>query len=154
MPCLYRAFVDARDSEAAEKIIVRKVERLSPRGLQKGGFRRRRRDVREYCLEERGQVVRFFAEREFCYSLFANRIDYLEICLLVGSAELEEKLEYLLFGARRIGRWLVYLVDDDNRPKSELERLFEHEACLRHGTLLRVDDEEHRIDRAQYTLHF
>jgi hypothetical protein len=77
-----------------------------------------------------------------------------EIRLLVGSAELKEELEHLLFCARRVGCWLVYLIEHDDGLEAELERLLQHEARLRHRAFLRVDDEKHGVDGTEHALHF
>jgi hypothetical protein len=53
----------------------------------------------------------------------------------------------------RISARPIDLVDDDDRHAPQRERLAEHEARLRHGTVERIDDEQHTVDHAQDALH-
>ena len=56
-------------------------------------------------------------------------------------------------GARGICRRLVDLIDDDDRFHAKLKRFLEYKPCLRHRTFLRVHDQQHRVDGAQYPFH-
>ena len=110
--------------------------------------------MREDSFQKRREVRGLIGKLPLRNALAADGIDYGKICLLIGGTQFEEKLEHLLLGTRRVGGRFVYFVDDDNRLESELERFLENETRLRHGTLLRIHDEQDRINTPQHTLDF
>jgi hypothetical protein len=49
---------------------------------------------------------------------------------------------------------LVDFVDNNNWLEAELERFLKHKAGLWHRALLGIDNQQHRVDRAQHALYF
>ncbi len=85
-------------------------------------------------------------------ALETGPVEHGEVELLVVRAEFDEEVEGLVEGSRRVGVGPVGLVDDDDRPQPEPERPHEHVAGLRHGALVGVDQEQHRVDHAEHAL--
>ncbi len=85
-------------------------------------------------------------------ALEAGAVEHREVELLVVGAQLDEEVEGLVQRARRIGVGPVGLVDDDDGPQPEAERPHEHVARLRHGALVGVDQQQHRVDHAEHAL--
>ena len=83
----------------------------------------------------------------------AGAVQHREIELLVVRAELDEEVEGLVECAGGVCVGPVGLVDDDDRPQPEPERSHEHVARLGHGALVGVDQQQHRVDHAEHTLH-
>jgi Cu/Ag efflux pump CusA len=77
-----------------------------------------------------------------------------EIQLLVRGAERVEQVEDLLHDPVRARAGPVDLVDDDDRVQAAGKGLAGDKACLGHGTVHRVHQQQHRVDHGQHTLHF
>ena len=82
----------------------------------------------------------------------AGAVEHREVELLVVGAELDEEVEGLVERAGGVGVGPVGLVDDDDRSQPEAERPHEHVARLRHGALVGVDQQQHRVDHAEHAL--
>ncbi len=72
--------------------------------------------------------------------------------LLVGGVQLEQQLQRFVhnLGAARVRA--IHLVDHDNDRQIQLQRLFEHEAGLRHGAFKGIDQQQHAVDHLQHAL--
>ena len=85
-------------------------------------------------------------------ALEPRAVEHRKVELLVGRGELDEQIEGLVEGARRVGVGPVRLVDDDDRPQPQTKRAHEHVAGLGHGAFVGVDQQEHRVDHAEHAL--
>src|SRR3989344_4618681 len=146
------AIVDAHHREPAQKVVISEVKRLRAKRLGALLDRRRGLHMLEYRVQERGEVSRLVGEFLFGYPLPADGVHHGEVALLVVGAELQKELKHSLLRHRRVGGGLVDFVYDDNRVQTNFERLFKNKARLRHRALLRADDEQDRVDGAQYAL--
>ena len=81
-------------------------------------------------------------------------IDHREIQLLIGRAQTVEQIEGLIQHPARARFVAVDLVDHHDGPQAMLEGLLRYEARLRHGTVHRVDQQQHAIDHGEHTLDF
>ena len=66
-----------------------------------------------------------------------------EIQLLLVGAQSIEEIENLVHYPVRSGAGTINLVDHDNGVQTLLEGLGSHEACLRHGAVNRVDQQQY-----------
>ncbi len=80
------------------------------------------------------------------------RVDGLELGLLLGRAEVEEKVERLVQHVVRARVRTVDLVHDEDRAVAALERLAQHELRLRHRAVDRVHEEEYAVDHVHDAL--
>ena len=82
----------------------------------------------------------------------AAGVERREVELLVVGVEVEEQFENLVedFGGAGVGA--VDLVDDDDRPEAERERLAGDELGLRHRPFGGVDQQDHAVDHRQDAL--
>ena len=85
-------------------------------------------------------------------ALKARTVEHGKVELGVVGAQLDEQVEGLVEGAGRVGIRPVGLVDDDDRPQAETQSAHEHVACLRHGTFVGVDQQQHAVDHAEHAL--
>ena len=80
------------------------------------------------------------------------RVDDREVDLLLGGVEIEEQgvrlVEHL--GDASVGT--IDLVDHEDHREVRLERLAQHEARLREGTLAGIDEQDDRVDHGQSAL--
>ncbi len=86
-------------------------------------------------------------------ALETGAVEHREVELPVVGAELDEEVEGPVQRAGRIGVRPVDLVHDHDRPQPQAEGAHQHVTRLRHGALVRVHQEEHRVDHAEYALH-
>ena len=75
-----------------------------------------------------------------------------EVAMAALLQKLVEKKEDVTLLLVEIGP--VDLVDDDNDLVSKLQRLLQHEACLRHRTFESIHKQNASIRHIQYTFHF
>src|ERR1019366_5738958 len=87
-------------------------------------------------------------------AITADRVDHWEVRLLVRSAKLQEEFQHLVVRARRVRRRLIYFIEHDNRLQPEIQGLLQHETRLWLRPFLRINDEQYRINGAEYALHF
>jgi len=80
------------------------------------------------------------------------RVHHGEIRLLVRSAQFQKEVEGAVQRHGRVGAAAVHLVDDHHGTVALLQRLLEHEAGLRHGSLGRVDQEQHAVHHVHHPL--
>ncbi len=76
-----------------------------------------------------------------------------EIKLLVGSTQLDHQVEHLVHSALGIGVGAVDLVHDHHNAQAALERMGQHEARLRLGTLVGVHDEQGAVGHVEHALN-
>ncbi len=115
-------------------------------------FEGRSRDVVVDDLEQRLEVSSHLSRIERGSSRPRIAVHDGELDLLLFSVEVQEQLIDLvhhLFGAR-IGA--VDLVDHEHHGQAPLERLAQHEAGLRQGTLARVHEQEDTVDHRERSL--
>ncbi len=79
-------------------------------------------------------------------------VDDRKVELRLGGTELVEQFESLVDDPLRTRARAVDLVDDDDRQQSLGQRLARDEARLRHGTLDRIDEQQHPVDHRQHAL--
>ena len=73
--------------------------------------------------------------------------------LLFGGVELEQKLQHLVDDFLHSCVGAVDLIHHDNHGVTEFERLLQHEARLRHRSLVGVDKQHYAVDHFEYALH-
>ena len=86
-------------------------------------------------------------------ALEGRAVEHGEVGLIVGGAQFEEEVEGLVEGAVRVGVGPVDLVDDHDGAQAQAQRPHEHVAGLRHGALVGVDQQQHRVDHGEHPLH-
>ncbi len=72
--------------------------------------------------------------------------------MLLGRAQLVEQLERLIDDPFRPRAGTVHLVDDDDRRKTQLQRLQRDEARLRHRAFDRIHQQQHAVDHPEDAL--
>ena len=85
-------------------------------------------------------------------ALEPRAVKHREVALLLRRAELDEQVEGLVERSRGVGVRAVYLIYDDYRTQAELQRAHKHVARLRHRPLVRVDEQQHRINHRKHAL--
>ncbi len=151
-PVLIRAVVDAADADSADVIVVLNAADLDLQRLVRIAMRRG--NVLEQRFENRHDIrARLFqAPRRRAGS--AAGVEHREIERLIIGAEFDEQIEDFIQHLIGAGIRAVDLVDDDDRPQLVLERLFQHEARLRHGPFGGVDEQEHAVGHAEHAFDF
>ncbi len=144
------ARLDAADGHVAQVVVV--IQRGDVHGQRRvhvGGRRRHRLDDH---VEQRPQVgVRILEILDG--PAFAPRgVDDGEVELRVAGAQRAEQVEGLVDRALGIAAGAVHLVDDQDRPQAQRQRLAGHEARLGHRPLERVDQQADRVDHLQHAL--
>ncbi len=85
-------------------------------------------------------------------ALQSRAVQHGEIQLAVVGPQFDEQVEGLVEGPVRVGLGTVDLVDDDDRLEPQLQGPHRDVAGLRHGPLVRVDQQQHRVDHAEHPL--
>jgi hypothetical protein len=109
--------------------------------------------MRENGLEQGRQVVALHVQLRRGPAVEPRGVEEGRVELRVGGLEVEEELEHLVVDLGGPRRRAVHLVHHHHRHVAQLQRLPGHEAGLGHGSLHRVDQEEHAVDHAQDALH-
>ena len=146
---LDRAGEDAASDDAAEIGIglEQRAEHAEAAGADLG-----RLDVLEHQVEQRRHVLFRPVGRIRHPALLGRAVDDREVELLVGGVERGEQVEALVddFARPRVG--LVDLVDADDRPQADLQRLADDELGLRHRPFGGVDQHDRAVDHRQDAL--
>ncbi len=111
------------------------------------------RDVLHYGVEHGGDVVGGFLPVVRHPALFGGPVDHREVKLLFGGVEVEHQVEDHfgnLFGAA-VG--FVHLVDDNHGFEAHLYGFLEDEACLGHGPLEGVDEQQASVGHVEHAFH-
>ena len=85
-------------------------------------------------------------------ALFGRAVENREVELLVGGIERGEQIEHLVHHFRRARVGTVDLVDHDDRPQADLQRLGDDEFGLRQRTFGGVDQHQRAVDHVQDAL--
>src|SRR5437868_9775189 len=85
-------------------------------------------------------------------TLLGGAIEDRKIELFFRSIEGGEKIEYLVHDFDMALVRPVDLVDGDNRPEADLQRLGEHELGLRHRSFGSIDEEHRAVDHIEDAL--
>ena len=141
------AALDPAGEDPAEERVA--VEQHPDHPERPFGIGVRRRDVADDGVEQGRQVARADVVAEPGIAGAARGVEGREVELLVARLEGQEQLEHLVehFGGAGVGA--VDLVDDDDRPQPQRERLAGDELGLRHRPLGRVDEQDHPVDHRQ-----
>ena len=83
----------------------------------------------------------------------ARGIEERRVELLVGGLQIDEQPEHLVVHPHRLGVGPVDLVDGDDGPEPQRQRLPGDEAGLRHRPLRRVHQDQHPVHHAKDPLH-
>ncbi len=108
--------------------------------------------MRQDQVEERRHALARLAELAHGPALLGAGVDVREVELALLGVERGEEVEDLVQDLVRALLGLVDLVDDDDRPQAQAERLAEHELGLRHRPLGRVDEEQAAVDHREDAL--
>ena len=141
------AALDPADRDAAEE--AREVERRDQHLERALGIALGRRHVVEDGLEERLEIGARMIELGRGGAGAARGIEERRVELLGRGLEIDEQAEHLVVHPERLGVGPVDLVDGDDRPEAERQRLAGDEAGLRHRTLGRVHQDQHAVHHAQ-----
>ena len=82
-----------------------------------------------------------------------RRIDHRKIQLLVRRVEAGEQIERLVDDPVRPGARSIDFVDDNDRPQAQRQRLAGDEGGLRHRSVHRIHQQQHRVGHRQCALH-
>ena len=143
----HAAPLDPPDRDAAEE--GREVERGDQHLERALGIARGRRHVVEDRLEQRLQVGARMLQLGRGRAGAARRIEERRIELLGGGLEIDEQAQHFVVHPQRLGVAAVDLVDGDDRPEPERQRLPGDEPRLRHRPLGGVHQDQHAVDHAQ-----
>ena len=113
----------------------------------------RRRDRGQEGVEERRERALVVAEGALGDALPGVRVEHRELELVLGGVEVDEQVVHLVQHLGGAGVLAVDLVDHDHGDELRLQRLLEHEACLRQGALGGVHEEQHPVDQGEGALH-
>ncbi len=148
---LDRPLRDQPGEDAAEEVVaVEQGDEELERAVLVGAGRR---DVLHDLLEQRRQGA--FAQRGVLVGIAvaARGIEHREIKLLVACVEADEQVEHLVQHLLDALVRAVDLVDHDDWPQAQAQRLAGDELGLRHGAFRTVDQQDYAIDHAQDALH-
>jgi hypothetical protein len=104
-------------------------------------------------LKQRGEIGERRVEIERRGTVARRGVDDGRVELRVIGLQLDEEVEHLIVDAHGVGARAIDLVDDDDRSPAQSESLPEHESRLRHGSIERVDDEQHAVNHAKDALY-
>ena len=144
------AALDTADGDAADKLVV--VDGRHEHLERRVDILFRRGDVLQDRLEQRAQILARHIRGVGRGALTAGAEKHGRVKLLVGGVEVHEQLQHLVDDLVDALVGAVDLVDDDDDAVAELERLAEHEARLRHGTLGGIHEQDDAVDHLQDTL--
>ena len=148
----HHAAANAADADAPDVGVV--VEGRDLQLQRQVGLRRRRRHVGEDRLEQRRHVGAALGVVGARPALQRRGVDDREVELRVAGAELVEQVEGLVDDPRRAAPGPVDLVDHHDGLQTLGERLARDEACLRHRSLDRIDQQQHAVHHGQHPLDF
>ena len=86
-------------------------------------------------------------------ALLGRAVDDGEVELILGGVELAHEVEDHLIDLLGAAVGLVNLVDDDDGLEAYLKGLLQHEACLGHGTLEGIDEQQTAVGHVEHALH-
>ena len=111
-------------------------------------------DMLDDGLEKVGEVGGFVIEVLGSPAVAADGVDYGEVKLGVGSAELHEQGEHFVERGVGVAVEAVDLVYDHDGAQAEGEGFLEDEAGLRHGAVEGVDQEQDAVDHPEDAFDF
>ena len=141
------AALDPSDGDAAEE--AREVERRDQHLERALGIPLGRRDVVEDGLEQRAEIGARMIQLGRGGAGAARGIEERRVELLGGGLEIDEQAQHLVVHPERLRVGPVDLVDGDDGPEAERERLPGDEAGLRHRAFGRVHQDQHAVHHAQ-----
>jgi hypothetical protein len=113
----------------------------------------RGRDIVQDGLEQRFHVLFLVRQVENRHTCLRGSVDKGAFQLFVGSVQVHEQLQDFVDYLVRTGLGTVDLVDAYDDRKIQLQRLPEHEFCLRHGPLEGVHHQDDAVDHLKHALH-
>jgi len=103
-------------------------------------------------LEERRQIAGDGLRAVASAALQADGVDDREVGLLVAGAQFQEQVEGSVEGLVRAGEGAIHLVDHDDDPQAERQRLAQDEAGLGHRAFDSVDEQQRAVDHVEDAL--
>ncbi len=113
----------------------------------------RGRHMRENGLEERRHIAARDVGRKPGVTKKRRRIYDREVELLLRCAQAIEEIEGLVEHPAWTRARTVDLIDDDDRAQAVGKGFASDKARLRHRSVHRIDEEQHRVDHRQHALH-
>ena len=145
-----RAAFDAADAHTANEFVI--VDGRDEH-LQRPVFIALRRiDIVDDRLEQRDKIRALVVRTVGRRALTGRAEDRRGIELFLGRIQIEQQLKHLVHDLMHTGVRPVDLVDDNDDLVAKLQRLLQHEARLRHGSLRCVDKQQNAVDHLQNAL--
>ena len=105
-------------------------------------------------VEHRREILALVLEIPHRVALATRGVDHREIKLFFAGSQRAEEVEGVVDRGIGIAARAIDLVDHQDGPQPESERLARDEAGLRHGALEGVHQQQNRIDHLEHALHF
>ncbi len=113
-----------------------------------------RRHMLQHQIEQRRHAERLRTLGSLRHPAVATgAVEDGKVQLFIGGVERGEQVEHLVDDLLRAGIGAIDLVDRDDRPEADLQRLADHELGLRHRAFGRVDQHDRAIDHVEDALH-
>ena len=145
-------FIHAAHRETSEEVVIREVECLHTKCLGRVIFRNR--DFLKDNIKEWSKILPLVGFIAHGNTITSNSIHRCKVELFIMCTKLHKELKYCIMCCSTVSTWLVDLVEDNNRLKTELERFLEHKASLWHRPFLCIHNKEHGVDRPEHALNF
>ena len=145
-----RAAFDAADAHTADKFVIvdgrdeylKRPVFIALRGI----------DIVDDCLKQRDEIGALVVGAVGGRTLAGGAENCRGVKLFFGRIEIEQQFEDLVHDLMHTGVRAVNLVDDNDNLMAKFQRLLQHEARLRHGTLRRVNEQQNAVNHLQNTL--
>ena len=112
----------------------------------------RRRNVGQNSFKQRGQILALLIRRGGCRAVAAGAVQNRAVQLFIRRIQRQQQLENLVADIAQTGIRTVNLVDHDDDLVTELQRLLQNKAGLRHRTFKCIDQQNNAVYHLQDTL--
>ena len=110
-------------------------------------------NIFHYLIKEGKKICSRYVGILGSSSRSARAVEHRAVELLVGCVKVDEKLKYLILDLAKTGIGFVYLIYNYNNSVVKLKSSLEHEACLGHRTLCRVNEQNNSVYHLKYALY-
>ena len=142
--------LDAADADTADIVVI--VDRGDEHLHGRRGVALRRGNIVDDGIEQRVEIHARLVRRVAGDALPRGAEQRRRFELLVRGVQVEQQLKHLVHDLLDAGIETVDLIDNDNDLVTQLQRLLQHEAGLRHGALRRIDEQQNAVDHLEDTL--
>ena len=148
---LYGAALYAADTYTANVFVI--VDRRHQHLERRFGIALRRRYVLQYAVKQRLHIGTGLMPVQRGGAVAAGGEYNRAVELLVVCVQLQQQHTRLIHNLVRTCVGTVDLVDNYDYRQAQLQRLFKHEAGLRHRAFKRIDQQQHAAHHLQYALY-